>query len=62
MDVCRVETLELLGLKAIIASPAMRSLFELAERVARSPAAVLITGESGTGKELVARLIHAQSS
>ncbi|MGC8759954.1 MAG: sigma-54 interaction domain-containing protein [Bryobacteraceae bacterium] len=58
MDVCRVETLELLGLKAIIASPAMRSLFELAERVARSPAAVLITGESGTGKELLARALH----
>ena len=39
-------------------SPAMRALFALIERVAPSPATVLIVGESGTGKELVARAIH----
>ncbi len=39
-------------------SGAMRRLYELIERVAPSPAAVLIRGESGSGKELVARAIH----
>jgi DNA-binding NtrC family response regulator len=36
----------------------MRELFRTIERVARSPATVLIRGESGTGKELAARAIH----
>jgi two-component system, NtrC family, response regulator HydG len=39
-------------------SAAMRRLYELVERVAPSPAAVLVRGESGAGKELVARAIH----
>jgi len=39
-------------------SAAMRRLYDLIERVAPSPAAVLIRGDSGTGKELVARAIH----
>src|SRR4051812_2367297 len=39
----------------------MRKVYEIAENVATSRAAVLISGESGTGKELLARFIHAKS-
>jgi DNA-binding NtrC family response regulator len=51
-----------LGMKAVIASDAMRQLMSLAERVARSNATVLILGESGCGKEVLARAIHHYSS
>ena len=47
---------------AIIGSSlAIRRMLDQAERVAPSPATVLIHGESGSGKELVARTIHAKS-
>ena len=39
-------------------SNAMRELVDLANRVAKVDATVLITGESGSGKERVARLVH----
>jgi two-component system response regulator HydG len=39
-------------------SAPMRTLYELVERVAHSPAPVLVRGESGSGKELVARALH----
>jgi two-component system, NtrC family, nitrogen regulation response regulator NtrX len=42
-------------------SAAIRGVIEKLERVAGTPARVLITGENGTGKELVARAIHRQS-
>jgi transcriptional regulator with PAS, ATPase and Fis domain len=50
-----------LGMQAIISSPGMRQLIDLAERIAQSNAAVLITGESGSGKELIARAVHHYS-
>ena len=39
--------------------PAVRSMLEVARKVAASSSAVLIRGESGTGKELLAQAIHA---
>ncbi len=43
------------------ASPAMRELAAMIERVAARDVNVLILGESGTGKELVANCIHRRS-
>ena len=42
-------------------SKAIRNVIGLLEKVAPTPARVLITGDNGTGKELVARAIHALS-
>ena len=43
-------------------SEALKSVVEMADRVAKTDARVLITGANGTGKELVARRIHDQSN
>jgi two-component system response regulator PilR (NtrC family) len=42
-------------------SAAMRTVFDLIDRVATTRTTVLITGESGTGKERIARAIHQRS-
>lgn len=42
-------------------NPRMLQVYELIEKVAPTPASVLISGESGTGKELVAKAIHVNS-
>jgi DNA-binding NtrC family response regulator len=39
-------------------SRAMQRVYALIERVAPSPATVIVSGESGTGKEVVARALH----
>ena len=43
------------------ASPAMRRLYPVLEKCARSDVTVLLHGETGTGKELVAEAIHLAS-
>jgi DNA-binding NtrC family response regulator len=46
----------------IAQSPKMLHVLELARRVAKVDATVLITGESGVGKERIARLVHDEST
>ncbi len=43
------------------ASPPMKRVYELIERISDLESSVLVTGESGTGKELVARSLHNRS-
>ena len=45
----------------IARDPAMLTVVELADRIAKSEASVLITGESGSGKEVMARHVHTRS-
>ena len=42
-------------------SPAMRNLFSIIDKVARTDADVLLLGENGTGKEVIARTLHQRS-
>lgn len=61
MDCAACTTEVFLGKETVIASAAMRELTRLVQKVAPTPATVLITGETGTGKEHVARAIHHYS-
>ena len=45
----------------IASAPSMQQVLEVADKVAKSNAHILITGESGTGKEVMAQYIHNQS-
>jgi NtrC-family two-component system response regulator AlgB len=42
-------------------NPAMRAILEVAARVAKADATVLVLGETGTGKGVLARQLHASS-
>ncbi len=46
----------------VVKSEAMRRVIDLARRIAKVDATVLVVGESGAGKERVARLIHDEST
>ncbi|MGM0481712.1 MAG: sigma-54-dependent transcriptional regulator [Pseudomonadota bacterium] len=46
----------------IAEDPSSLALLEMANKVARTDATVMITGSSGTGKEVLARYVHEQSS
>ncbi len=43
------------------ASPAMKTLLDMASRVAASDSTVVLTGESGSGKQVVSEFIHESS-
>ena len=45
----------------IVADPAMKDLYRVAERVARGSISVLLLGETGVGKEVVAEALHRAS-
>jgi DNA-binding NtrC family response regulator/glycosyltransferase involved in cell wall biosynthesis len=49
------------SLGLVAKSPIMSNLLDLARRVAKVDATILITGESGAGKEQLARFIHEKS-
>ncbi len=49
------------GEEIIGSSRAMKRIFDLVAKVAKTNANVLITGENGTGKEVIAREIHRMS-
>src|SRR5688500_15656232 len=48
--------------RAIGPSLAMRQVFGLLERIARTDATVLLEGETGTGKDVLAQSIHEKST
>ena len=53
---------EAVALGIVAKSTKMQEVVDLARRVAKVDATVLITGESGVGKERIARLVHDESA
>jgi len=49
------------AVRRVVRTPGVRSVWEQAERAARSPLSVLILGETGVGKEVLAEAIHEAS-
>ncbi|KNY28092.1 sigma-54-dependent transcriptional regulator [Pseudobacteroides cellulosolvens] len=62
IDYLKTRVSEAYDTRIIGSSKKMQDVFDLIDKVADTPATVLITGESGTGKELVANAIHNKSS
>jgi DNA-binding NtrC family response regulator len=61
IDYLKTQVIEAYDNKIIGNSKKMQEVFQLIDKVADTPATVLITGESGTGKELIANAIHNKS-
>lgn len=57
-----VKAVPTLANQPVVADPKSMALLQLAEKVARSEASVMILGPSGSGKEVLARYIHQQSN
>ncbi len=55
------QELQVQGKAFVFASEQTSKLLSMVDRVAQSPAIVLITGETGSGKELFSRLLHERS-
>ncbi|MGH6964084.1 MAG: sigma-54 interaction domain-containing protein [Phenylobacterium sp.] len=45
----------------VVRDPSMPAVITMADQIAPSDAAILITGESGVGKEVIARYVHQKS-
>jgi DNA-binding NtrC family response regulator len=50
------------GFVPITYNPAMQSIYDKIDKIARSNASILLRGESGTGKEVLADLLQSRSS
>ncbi|HEY9059568.1 MAG TPA: sigma-54 dependent transcriptional regulator [Pseudobacteroides sp.] len=62
IDYLKTRVIEAYDSRIIGSSKKMQEVFQLIDKVADTPATILITGESGTGKELVANAIHNKST
>ena len=61
VELHEVKQLRTMQSQFVAHSSQMKELLEVAHRIARVDATVLILGESGVGKELVARIVHEAS-